>query len=191
MSQEIYKLTVFGETKWRCCNTTAGVISLDEKELEPLLPSLDDAVERLLLTEQFPTVADRESERQRLLDGYTDISNYLDGRFVLNLDEFFTTVERITEPEVASTLELSQAEVQYLSTVAVAIRQEVSGEKKWRLALPASMNDERRESVYSKLFPGFSREEGLLASPVLLEREAAALRRGFEYFDYLDGSREL
>lgn len=190
MSQELFKLTIGGDVLWRGCNTNSGQISLDDTSLEPLLPTLEEAVDRLLTTEGLVSPAELASERARLIEEYGHIENYQDGRFVLNLDGFFRSVERITQPEVASQLGFTDSEVAFLRSTVEAIRQELDRDKRWHTASAISDWD-TQEEVYSKLFPDFDLGQGVIAHPTLLVEEVTHLDNGLRYFDLLSGSCDL
>ena len=190
MSQEVFKLTIGGDVRWRGCNTNSGQMSLNDKSLEPLVTSLDEAVDRLLSNDDLIPPTERASERARLMQEYAEIEDYLGGRFVLNLDGFFRSVERITQSEVAKELGFTADEVACLRSIAEAIRQELDHDKRWHIA-SSVLDQDTREEIYQKLFPGFDPGKGEIPHPALLVDEVAHLASGLNYFNLLSGSSEL
>lgn len=190
MSQEVFKLTIGGEVRWRGCNTNSGQLSLDDTSLEPLFTSLEPVVDRLLSNEQFSSGDERIQERARLIQGYSDIENYLNGQFVLDIDGFFRSVERVTQSDIAAQIGLNVGEVAFLTSSVEAIRQELAGDKRWHVA-PSTLRGDLHEEVYLKLFPDFDDTRGVIAHPALMSDEVTHLDNGLRYFNLLAGSREL
>jgi hypothetical protein len=192
MSQEVFKLTIGGDTRWRCCNESSGYLSLDGVSLTPLDDSVEVSVERMLDTDGPFSGPERNQERDRLIKGYGKIEEYLQGRYVVDLDAFFEAIERLTSSEVANDLGLSEEEIKYLTEVATVARLELSNSEGWRsIAEVLNAQRELSENLYLKLFPDYDPAVGSIGHPKLLSSEIRPLEAGLKYVNFLVVSCEL
>lgn len=193
MSQEIYRLKINGETFWRACNTTGDTFSLDDRNLEPPLPSLGQAVDRLLARESFSSTEKKLEERERLMAGYAEIESYLRGRQDVDLDKFFSAVEHVSDPDVSKAIGLSPEQARLLVGMAQVIRLELGGVAEWRKIVsdlePLYTADE--DGLYMLLFPETDSDGRSVSHPAIRLDEAPALERGYAYFVMLMWSVDL
>ncbi len=191
MSLEVFKLIVNGKPLWQGCNDNTGMLSLDELTIAPVSPSLESVVNAMLDQDFGFTRAERDAEIRRLVCEYGQIENYRNGNFVLDVDRFLGIVGRILHPDVAFSIGLNAEEIEYLSSAAQAVHDELSGNPRWHSSSAVSAREGLHEEVFSKLFPDFNMQDGSISHDLIQSEESQPLKNGLAYFSMLAHSRAL
>lgn len=190
MSQEVFKVILGGREMWRCCDSTTGMMSLDEATIERPVDSVDLAVEKLVAAGGLRTDPEREALRTRLSADLAEPEKYRNGDFVVDLDGFFEAVSRLTSECGSDCPALTETEKEGLKNIAQVIAGEARGCEAWRELAAYVRETGIGDALKLKLFPEVDTGK-FVPDPSLSSREVTALDGGLRYFDFLAGSTEL